>query len=80
MRRTLDLVEFRQVCPVDGLIPEDAVDGEVLGGLEDAAVGLLVLRQPVQHATGHRRGVRPQQVLLCLRGAPVVAVAAAARL
>lgn len=59
--RTLDLVELCQVGAVDGLVPEHAVDGEVFGGLEAV---LLRLRQAVQHAAGHRRGVRPQQVLL----------------
>ena len=28
------LMELRQVCPVDSLIPEDSVNGEVLGRLE----------------------------------------------
>lgn len=28
------LMELCQVCPVDSLVPEDSVNGEVLGGLE----------------------------------------------
>ena len=67
--RTLDLVEFCQVCPVDGLIPEDPVDGEVLGRLE------AVLGEAVQHAGRHRGGVGAQKVLLAVGQLPAVAVA-----
>jgi hypothetical protein len=58
----LDLVELAQVRGVHGLVPEHAVNGKVLGGLEPAGlVGELV-----QHLGRHGGGVRPQQVLVRL--------------
>ena len=66
----LDLVKLREVRAVDGLVAEDAVDGEELGGPEAA------LRELVEHARGHCRGVCAQKVLLRLRLLPVVAVPA----
>lgn len=57
---TFHLVELREVRPVHRLVAEDPVDGEVLCGVE------ALLRQAVQHAGRHRRGVRAQQVLLGL--------------
>lgn len=67
---TFDLVELRKVGAVDGLIPEDAVDGEVLGRLE------TVLRQAVQHPGADRRRVRSQHVLLSFLQLPVAPVPA----
>lgn len=66
LERTLNLVELCKVGSVDGLIPEYPVDGKIFGGLEDAAVCLLILCQAVQHAAGYRRGVRAQKVFLGL--------------
>ena len=66
--RALDLVELGQVRAVDGLVAEHAVDGEEARRAEAAC------RQRVQHARGHRRRVRAQQVLLRLRLAPGAAV------
>jgi len=56
-------MELCQVRPVDRLIPEHAIDGEVLGWPEGAAA-LHLLRQPVQHAAGDGCRVGAQQVLL----------------
>ena len=66
LERTLNLVKLCKVGSVNGLIPENPVDGEIFGGLEDAAVRLLILCQAVQHAAGYRRGVRAQKIFLCL--------------
>mmetsp|Transcript_3842 Transcript_3842/g.8815 ORF Transcript_3842/g.8815 Transcript_3842/m.8815 type:complete len:412 (+) Transcript_3842:504-1739(+) len=65
---------------VHALVAEDAVNGKVPLGLEDAPPVLLVLLgQLVQHARGHRRRVRPQNVLLRLGQLPVVPVPDAAK-
>mmetsp|Transcript_43898 Transcript_43898/g.83828 ORF Transcript_43898/g.83828 Transcript_43898/m.83828 type:complete len:208 (-) Transcript_43898:958-1581(-) len=64
----LNLVELRQVRAVHRFVAEHPVDGEILLGLE------ALLRQLVQHARGHRGGVRAHQVLLSLRNLPVVVV------
>ena len=56
---------------IQGFVPEDAVDGEVLLRLElSSRVGQLV-----KHPGRHRRGVGAEQVLLGLGDFPIVAVA-----
>ena len=51
---TFYLVELCQMCLVYGLVSEDSVDGEVLGGAE------AFLGQLVQHPRGDCRGVGAQ--------------------
>lgn len=63
-------MEFCKMRPVNCLIPEDSVNGEVFGWLE-ALLGKLV-----QHARRNSGRVRPQQVLLSfchLPGGPIPA-------
>jgi hypothetical protein len=67
----LDLVELGQVGGVDGLVPEDAVDGEQLAGLE--AAGLL--GGLVEHGGGDGGGVGAEDELGGLGLLPVVPVA-----
>ena len=45
-----DLVKFREVCSVDGLIPEDAIDGEVSSRVR---IGCEL----VEHVCGNSRSV-----------------------
>jgi len=55
---TLDLVELAKVGRVHRLVPEDAVDREVAGGLEST----FLVGQLVQHLGRYGGGVGPQQI------------------
>lgn len=70
----LDLVELGQVRRVQVLVPEHAVDREVLGRPEHAALARRSLRQRRQHPRGHCRRVRPQHVPPRLVLAPIALV------
>ena len=66
----LHLMELRQVRGIHGLVAEDAIDGEVLDGLES----LGVLRGLVQHLGGDRRSVGAENVLHGFLAVPLVSV------
>lgn len=62
------LVEFCQMCSIDGFIAKHSVNGEVLDGLE------TFLSQFVQHARRNGRGVRPKDILLSFSQLPVISI------
>lgn len=68
----LNLVKLRQVGGIQGLVPEDAINGEVFDGRE-----LLLLPHLVQHAGANGCRVRAQNILLCLLQLPVIPVTVA---
>ena len=70
----LDLMKFRKMRLVDGLISEDTIDAEHLLGPETTRV----LCKAVQHPAGDRGGVRAQQVFLRFTAFPIIPVATTA--